>query len=210
MEVKTLPVGQLQTNCYLAIDQDTNKAIVIDPGDDGEFIIQKILDERVELEAIVATHGHFDHVLAVNELKLAFNVPFVMHSRDEFLLERMRETTKHFVGFDPGPAPKVDDYLDEAEIFGFGNIKLRLFHSPGHTPGSVSLYDDKSKKLFVGDVLFADGAVGRTDFSYCSVRDLKNSIRTIFTLPDQALAFPGHDREFYLADEKLYYGHERE
>ncbi|MFC1653358.1 MBL fold metallo-hydrolase [Patescibacteria group bacterium] len=203
--VKRLPVGQLETNCFLAWDEETSKGVVIDPGDDADFIIQAILDERVSIEAIIATHGHFDHVLAVNELKMSFDAPFVMHSKDEFLLNRMRETTQHFAGFDPGPAPKVDEYFDDVKKFGFGNVRLEIIPTPGHTPGSVALHSEEDSVLFVGDVLFAGGGVGRTDFSYCSSSELRKSINKLFQLPDQTITYNGHGREFYLADEKLYH-----
>lgn len=205
MKVISLKVGQLDSNCHLLVDEENDVGVVIDPGDDADFIIQKILDERIKIEAIIATHGHYDHVLAVNEIKMAFEAPFLMHNKDEFLLERMRETTKHFSDFDPGPPPKVDEYLDEVEKFVFGEIELQIIHTPGHTPGSVSLYHKEDSKLFVGDVLFAGGGIGRTDFSYCSTSDLWKSIKKLFSLPDQTKVYSGHGDEFYLADEKLYH-----
>ena len=205
MEVSRLKVGQLDSNCYLLIDEESDVGVIVDPGDDGDFIIQKVLDERVKIEAIIATHGHYDHVLAVNEMKMAFEAPFLMRSEDEFLLERMRETTKHFSDFDPGTPPKVDEYLNEVERFGFGNVKLEVLHTPGHTPGSVSLYSKENSKLFVGDVLFAGGGVGRTDFSYCSSTDLWKSIKKLLSFPNETKVFSGHGDEFYLMDEKKYY-----
>lgn len=205
--VETLIVGQLQTNCYLLVDNITSKALIVDPGDDANFIIQKVLDARAHVEAIVATHGHFDHVLAATELKLAFRAPFMMHSKDLFLLERMRETTQHFAGFDPGPAPLVDHMLDTLTTFSFGDTTLRILHTPGHTPGSVSLYSPDNNSLFVGDVVFAGGARGRTDFSYCSAKKLTTSITTLFSLPDQTMVYAGHDRNFYIADEKTAHKH---
>lgn len=208
LQVETLTVGQLQTNCYLLVDTETDKAVIVDPGDDAEFIIQKVLDQRVEVESILATHGHFDHVLAANELKLAFNAPFLMHSKDLFLLERMRETTKHFAGFDPGPPPAVDESLDDSTHFGFGSVVLEVLHTPGHTPGSVSFFDKDNHTLFVGDVVFAGGAVGRTDFAYCSHAQLSKSINKLFMLPDQTLVHAGHDRDFYLSDEKMAHSKE--
>lgn len=200
--VETLIVGQLQTNCYLLVDDATSKALIVDPGDDADFIIQKVLDTRATVEAIIATHGHFDHILAATELKLAFRVPFMMHSKDLFLLERMRETTQHFAGFDPGPAPLVDTLLDALRTVTFGATTLRILLTPGHTPGSVSLYSPDDNSLFVGDVVFAGGARGRTDFSYCSANKLTNSITTLFSLPDHTMVYAGHDRNFYIADEK--------
>ncbi|OGV93537.1 hypothetical protein A3B57_00115 [Microgenomates group bacterium RIFCSPLOWO2_01_FULL_47_10] len=205
MEVFTLPVGQLTTNCYLLADPATEAAIIVDPGDDAQFIIQKVLDERLKVEAILATHGHFDHVLAVNELKLAFNVPFLMHGKDQFLLDRLRQTTKHFTGFDPGPAPKVDQILDRELRFEVGAIQLDIIKTPGHTPGSVSYYQPQSHQLWVGDVVFAGGAVGSTEHTYSSAADLDTSIKTLFALPDQTMIYAGHGESFYLEEEKRYH-----
>ena len=111
MKIETLVVGQLQTNCYLVWDEKVGEGIIIDPGDDADYIINKLRDFNITPKAILATHGHFDHLLAVNELKLAFKIPFLLHQKDLPLLKHMRESTMHFTGADEGPSPKVDIFL---------------------------------------------------------------------------------------------------
>ncbi len=100
MEVFSLIVGQLQTNCYLLSDLLTKECFIIDPGDEADFIIGKIISLGLRPKMILATHGHFDHVLAATELKLAFNIPFSLHKKDLFILKRMRQTAKYFTGLD--------------------------------------------------------------------------------------------------------------
>ncbi len=203
MQVTTLAVGQMSSNCYLLQD-NSNNCVIVDPGDDGEFIIQKILDMDLKPQAILATHGHFDHILAALELKLAFGIPFYMNKKDEFLLSRMRASTKHFAGFDPGPPPKIDfDLRPDSELkipacAGRENCKLKIISTPGHTPGSVSVL--ANDKLFVGDVIFADGSTGRTSHVYSSVKDLGKSIQKILKLPSDTIVYPGHGESFLLKD----------
>ena len=191
VQIKTLPVGQLKANCYLVWDE-TNEALIIDPGDDADFIIKNILDEELTPRLIVATHGHFDHIMAALELQLAFKIPFFMHEKDLFLLDRMDSSAKYFTGFDPGPSPDVDKFLkDKAEIK-VGNMEFKIIYTPGHTPGCVSIYCKAKGAVFVGDLIFADKSVGRTDFKYSSAVELSKSIRTISKLPKGTTVYPGH------------------
>src|SRR3990172_979126 len=109
--VKRLSVGQLQTNCYLV--KEVGKCVIIDPGDDADYIQRIIADENLIPTKIIATHGHFDHILAVYELKLAYNIPFLMSKYDEFLLKRMSSSAKKFTKITTGLPPKVDNYLKD-------------------------------------------------------------------------------------------------
>jgi hydroxyacylglutathione hydrolase len=193
--VKKLVVGQLETNCYLVFDSKTRKAIIIDPGDDADYIIRILSDLEVKPLKIVATHGHLDHILAVTELKLAYNIPFLIHRADEFLLKRVRPTTKHFLGTEADPTLPVDDYLKEGDKLAIDNCELKIITTPGHTPGSVSLYSKKAGIVFVGDLIFAGGGLGRTDFQYASFDDLKKSIEKILKLPKETIVYSGHGEE---------------
>jgi len=201
MKVCCLAVGQLATNCYLAVDEKTRKAIIIDPGDDGGFIIQKILDLRLEPVSIVATHGHFDHVLAATELKLAFSIPFFLHHKDEPILKRSQKTAGYFTGLSADPPPKIDQFLEEGDCLEFGKEKLFVIETPGHTPGGICLCDRK-QILFSGDTLFADGQVGRTDFGG-SEKELSFSIKDkLLVLPGVTIVYPGHGRQTTIGEEK--------
>ena len=197
--VKKLVVGQLQTNCYLVFDEKNSEAIIIDPGDGADYIIRILNDLDVKPTKIVATHGHFDHILAVNELKLAYKIPFLMSKKDEVLLKWMRKSCKFFTGFDPGPPPKVDKYLNK--LLEVGDLKFEIIETPGHSPGSISLYSNKLGVVFVGDVIFAGGGVGRTDFKYANRKDLEKSIKKLFKLPKNTIVYSGHGAETTIGEE---------
>ncbi len=198
MEIVRLAVGQLQTDCYLAFCPKTREAVIIDPGDDGDFIGRRIGDLAIRPKLILVTHGHFDHVLAATELKLAFGIPFAIHPKDLFLLKRLRQTAEHFLGYDACPeeikGPEVDRFLKEGDVVGFGRERLRVIETPGHTPGSVCFYSSGDEVLFSGDILFYRG-IGRTDFSYASPEDLSESLRKLFVLPGETIVYPGHGQE---------------
>lgn len=201
MKILTLPVGQMQSNCYLVIDEKSQEAIIIDPGDDGDFIIRRIQDEGVKPSLIVTTHGHFDHVMAATELKLAFKIPFYIHENDQSILNRHQATARYFLGVNVDPPPQVDHYLKEGDIVHVGKEKLTVMETPGHTPGSICFYS--APNLFCGDLLFADGGVGRTDLSGGNQQLLYKSIKEkIFTLPDKTIIYPGHGEPTTVGQER--------
>lgn len=177
--------------------------MVIDPGDDADLIIQTIQKENLTLDKITATHGHFDHVMAAFELQAAFGVPFFIHNKDMFLLKRLSKTAEYFLG-EPIPAlpPKEVSDLSKYKMLTVGKLHFEIIFTPGHTPGSVSLYNKEKKALFVGDVIFASGGRGRTDFSYCSDNDLQKSIDALFKLPEEVTIYCGHGQETTIKDEK--------
>lgn len=193
LRVHKLVVGQLKANCYLVIDD--KEALIIDSGDDADYIMRVIADEDVNPIQIVATHGHYDHILAATELKLGYNIPFLMHRADEFLLERMASSAEHFSKIKPGPPPEVDKYLKEGELLRINHQSLTIIHTPGHTPGSISLYSIKDKIVFVGDLVFAEGGVGRVDLAYSNPHHLENSIGKILKLPKDTVVYSGHGDE---------------
>lgn len=198
LSIKQLVVGQLRANCYLIWDEETGDGMVIDPGDDADYIARVIADENVSPRVLVATHGHFDHIGAVNELKLSYSIPFLIQEEDEFLVRRMRESARHFTRVDPGPAPTIDGYLDDTLLF--TKTLFQIIKTPGHTPGSVALYSQKNGVAFVGDVIFTGGAVGRTDFSYSSAEDLEKSIKMLLHLPPETTLYSGHGEVTTIAD----------
>jgi len=201
MKIECLVVGQLKTNCYLVWSHSAppaggaprdKDAIIIDPGDDADYIIHKIQDLELKPQFIIATHGHVDHVLAFTELKLAFQIPFLMHQADLFLFKRSRETTHYFTGAEAGPPLPPDKFIKEGNTIKFGQEKLKVIETSGHTPGSISLYAPGI--LFSGDTLFANG-LGRTDFGYASSTQLKKSLQKLFRLSLSTLVYPGHGPE---------------
>jgi len=197
MKVEKIVVGQLQTNCYLVWDEESLEGVVIDPGDDADYILRRAGDFNLSLQFILATHGHFDHVLGVAELKLALNIPFLIHQKDLFLLKRAGKTAKFFTGVESGPVLPPDGFIKEGDEIKFGKESLKIIETPGHTPGSVSFYS--LGFLFSGDLIFAEG-VGRTDFAYSSKEELQNSIKKILNLPKETIIYPGHGESLPIED----------
>ena len=189
MEITCLTVGDLSTNCYLLTDEDTNESLIIDPGDEGDFISTTILEKRVKPKAIVFTHGHYDHCLAALELKLNFNIPIYIHPEDLFLYKKSHLSAKHFSHISIPKPPPADHFLTDNDILTFGHSQVKVLHTPGHTPGSICLFSPGT--LFAGDTLFAEG-IGRTDLSYSSLSDLKKSLQKISKLPTNTTIYPGH------------------
>lgn len=206
MIIEILPVGQMQTNCYLVVGKKSRKTLIIDPGDDAEYIQNKIRDLEVEPVQILATHGHFDHIMAAFEIQQAYQIPFLISSRDEFLVKRMRETAKFFLKIEiPEIPPVVDRYLKEGDQIQLGDSIFFAHETPGHTPGSICLYSQESKVMFTGDTIFAGGGVGRTDFAYSNRRDLEKSVLRILKYDEITTLYPGHGETTTVADEKKYY-----
>ena len=190
----------MQANCYL-LERD-GKALLIDPADSADFILEQIQRQNLELIGIIATHGHFDHVMAVGEIQLSY--PYLslhINNKDEFLLKRLPETAKHFLGFDPTIVPiRLTADLPEG-TFSIEDFECEVLHTPGHTPGSCCLYFKNAGILFSGDTLFQSG-IGRYDFSYSDKEELKHSIQEILKLPEETRIFPGHGEETLVDYEK--------
>ncbi len=202
MVVEKLVVGSLQTNCYLCWDEETTNLVIIDPGDDGDFIIQKILSLDLKPQLIIATHGHFDHVLAVTELRLAFKIPFLLHKKDLFLYQRASKTNTFFTKTKSDPVLPVDRFIKEGDKLSVGRLALDVRETPGHTPGSISLL---SKGIvFSGDTIFSQG-IGRTDYSYSSKTDLDLSIKKLLRLSPETIIYPGHGKETTIEEEKVFF-----
>ncbi len=201
MKIDTFSLGSLKTNCYLVYDEKTKEAIIIDAADDGDFIIQKILDLKLRPRLIVATHGHFDHLLGATEVQLAFKIPFLIHKADLPLLRRSRQSVKKFLGFVADPPPKDKKLIEEGDQLNFGEEKLTVIETPGHTPGGICLY--APGVLFSGDTLFANGIIGRTDFSYASKGKIMRSIKKkLLKLPEKTVVYPGHGDTTSIKNEK--------
>lgn len=202
--IKQLPVGQLATNCYIIADSDTREALIVDPGDDAEFIGNSLRDLDAQPRAVVSTHGHFDHILAAFEIQQAYKIPFLIHRRDEFLVKRMRESASYFLQLEVvDPPPRIDGYLDKDTRLSVGSYMLSIIETPGHTPGSICIYSKEIKSMMTGDTIFAAGSIGRTDFHYSSASTLQNSVRRILDFPPDTVLYPGHGQVTTIAQERL-------
>jgi len=206
MKIVKYSLGQLQANCYFLINgQD---CLIIDPGDEANFILEQLQRQKLHLVGVMATHGHFDHIGAVGEIQLSFNVLLYIFKEDQFLINRLEETAEYFLGYNPSfLKPKKIEYLDKKQST-INNFQLTIIHSPGHTPGSCCIYLEKEKVIFTGDTLFKDG-IGRYDFSYSNKKDLKQSLEKIFKLPEETIVYPGHRDVTTIIKEKNYLSHDR-
>ncbi len=198
-----LVVGSMQANCYLLTDPESMKTIIIDPGDDAEYIINAITKLRAVPQLIIATHGHFDHIMAARALQLAYKIPFSIHAADVFLVNDMEKSAKHFLKLPHvDPAPVVDRTLKDRESIAVATIKLRVVACPGHTPGSIAVVAEADTWMCVGDTLFSNGAVGRTDFSYSDSRALHKSLHRLLRFPDATALYSGHGEETTIGKER--------
>jgi len=207
IEITTLIVGQMATNCYLLSDPVTHEAAIVDPGDDAEYISDTVFRLHMKPIMIIATHGHFDHIMAAYALTMNYRIPFCIHGDDLFLVDRMEPTARHYLGYkEIDPKPAVDNQISEGQIFMIGNAPVIVCHTPGHTPGSVCLEIPQNNTLLSGDTIFASGAVGRTDYAYGSPAALKRSIGRILSYPKKTRILPGHGQETSVAAEKAFHG----
>lgn len=221
MLIHRLIVSPFQANCYIVADEQSHEAMVIDPGDDAEVILDTLAQANLRVRLIIATHGHIDHVMAVGEVKQATGAPFLIHFDDKPLLDRLPDISQMFMGVRVPAPPPPDAWLTVGETIGIGDIRFKILFTPGHSWGSVSLYWEPpsgeppaitfngvqvrgwrpSGIVFSGDALFA-GSIGRTDLGG-DFQTLARSIHEqLFTLPGDTLVLSGHG-------EPTTIGHER-
>lgn len=198
MRIVKYSLGELQANCYFLIEDQS--CLIIDPADDASFILEELQRQQLDLVGMLATHGHFDHIGAVGEIQLSLNVPLYVFKEDRFLIDRLNETAKYFLGYNPYfIKPTIIKYLNKNQLT-IINYQLTIIFSPGHTPGSCCFYFKEENALFTGDTLFKEG-IGRTDLSYSNKDDLKKSLKKIFELPRETLIYSGHGEDTILEDE---------
>lgn len=194
----------MQANCYIL--EENGSCLIIDPSDEAGFILEKVQEKGLEIKGLIATHGHFDHVMAVGEIQLTManlgvELPLYIHSKDHFLLKRVVETAQHFLNYEPAVIPiQTAADLEEGKFL-ISNFQFQIIHTPGHTPGSCCFYFKNENTLFTGDTLFKMG-IGRYDFSYSDKDELKKSLEHIFKLPDDTVFYSGHGEESTLGEEK--------
>ena len=205
LKIKTLVVGQMKTNCYIIYNNSEDSAIVIDPGDDADYIIGQLNAVGSNPKEIIATHGHFDHNMAAYELQSAYNIPFLISDKDEFLLKKIPMSAKYFVNIKSVKVPKIDKFLKQEKKIEIYDNYFEILEIPGHTPGSVGLYNPIEKILFSGDTIFKDGSIGRYDYSYSNKNNLLKSINRILSLPADTVIYPGHGRETCVSNELIYH-----
>jgi len=199
--VDMFSVGMLETNCVVVVCPDTKEAVVVDPGDEAKVIMEHVERLGAKVRYIVDTHGHPDHVLANADVKEATGAQLAIHPLDAPMLSSMPAELTYWLP-KPVRASSPDVLLNEGDVISFGNVTLQVLHTPGHTPGHISLVTEGI--AIVGDVLFCQG-IGRTDFPGGSFQQLIESIRTkLFPLGDDTVVYPGHGPTTTIGDEKEY------
>jgi len=224
---EVLPVGLLQCNCSILGDRETRDAIVVDPGDEVERILQMLSSRELRVRAILSTHAHIDHVGGLAKLHEVTGAPILMHA-DDFPLYRAMDEQAEWLGVPAPPLATVDAALTEGETIRWGGYEARVLHTPGHSPGSVSLYiptepvpasvgaaagtatparqerrgPGYSGWLLAGDTLFA-GSIGRTDLWGGDMRTILNSLHgKLMQLPDATRVYPGHGQITSIGEER--------
>jgi hydroxyacylglutathione hydrolase len=212
MRIERLVLGALETNCYLVDDGEGGPLVVIDPAGDADRLIARVSGKDVA--AIVLTHAHFDHLGAAAALVEATGAPLAVHDADAAAAVSAEGNGGAAFGFDYA-APPVSELLRDGDIVRAGGLGLRVLHTPGHTPGGISLYVPAAEAgapdalgvpepghAFCGDTLFS-GSVGRTDFAGGDARALTRSLREVLAaLPDDTLVHPGHGPDTSIGREK--------
>ena len=185
-----LPVGPLQCNCSIFGDEDKGQALVIDPGDDIPQVQAILETQQREVSKIVFTHAHFDHIGRAGQLKDATGAPTFMHELEVPVWQSVPQQMARYG--EPAQPPAIDEFFDEGDKIEFAGAEFQILFTPGHSPGSVSLYIPSENKIVGGDVLF-QGSVGRTDLPGADHQTLLNSIKTQFLPLDDSIAvIPGH------------------
>ncbi len=195
----TLIVSELQINCYLLGCRATREAAIIDPGGDSELIKDKVAERQAIVKMILLTHGHFDHIGALNKIREEYGCPVLIHSADANALTNPMINLSALTG-NSIVSSEAEQLLEDGDRILLGKLTLEVLHTPGHTRGGVCFKYDGL--LFCGDTLFNSG-IGRTDLPGGSMAQLEQSIRDkLFTLPDDTLVLPGHGEPTNIGLEK--------
>lgn len=198
MLIKSIAVGPLQANCFIIADEKTKKAMVIDPGDEPDRIMDIIKTNELSVDYIICTHGHFDHVGAVSDIKKETNADVLIH-QDELQIYKAALDMAAFWGYDIDPLPDPDRFVNDEDEIKIGGLVFKVMHTPGHSPGCICIYGEGS--VITGDTLFA-GSVGRTDFYGGDGLKLKQSFKKLMKLPENTKVLPGHGEITTIGREK--------
>jgi hydroxyacylglutathione hydrolase len=197
-----LPVGMLMCNCSIVGDETTGEAIVIDPGDEVERVQEILSRHKLRAKYIIATHAHIDHVGGIEKLKIATGAAVLMHQADLPLYQNVGMQAE-WLGVAPPGIVEVDQFLKEGDKLRWGALELDVLHTPGHSPGSLSLHLPGARnRIFSGDTLF-QGSIGRTDLWGGSFQQIVRSIASkLLKFPDETPVFPGHGESTTIGEER--------
>ena len=202
MRIKKFVIGMVGTNCYVVYNENTKECFVVDPAAPSAPLVEFIRTEGLQLQGILLTHGHFDHIMAVKEVKEKYQIPVYACMQEEVMLAEPTINMTAVYGSACSIKPEV--LLDDGQIFEAAGFSIQMFHTPGHTKGSCCYYIKDEGVLFSGDTLFC-GSVGRTDFPGGSSAEIVRSLhKLVDTLPEDTEVFPGHDASTTIGYEKRY------
>lgn len=202
MKVERFAIGMFGTNCYLVIHEETHQAVVIDPADCPSYLIEHMKSEGLKPEAILLTHGHFDHTMGIDGFLKEYAIPVYVHEDEEELMNQpqLNLSAAYSSGYTFGKA----EYIKEGQTLHLAGYDFEVIHTPGHTKGGCCYYVRSEGVLFSGDTLF-QSSVGRTDFPGGSSSELVRSIREkLMLLPDDTHVYPGHMGETTIGYERTY------
>jgi len=205
MKIDRLILGAYETNCYvLRSSEAAEKCLIVDPGLEAGGLIDFLTEQELNPVAVVLTHGHIDHIAGVALLREQFaDIKLYIHTLDAEMLAQPQTNLSAMTGFAFSTAP-ADIPLQEQDVIEQAGVKLLVLHTPGHTPGGISLYSQEHGVAFVGDTLFAD-SIGRTDFPGGSMAQLLSSVKEkLFSLPGETKIYPGHGPATTIAREKAH------
>jgi glyoxylase-like metal-dependent hydrolase (beta-lactamase superfamily II) len=204
MIIDTFPVGLLQCNCTILGDEETREAIVIDPGDDSDEILERLKEHGLILKRIVCTHTHIDHVGAIHGLQQHAPTSASFHEADLFLYQKLDEQAR-FTGIPTPPAGVIDRFLKDGDSVGCSGVEIGVLHTPGHTPGSVTFHLPAGRNvLFTGDTLFMR-SIGRTDLWGGSFPAIIASIQNrLMTFDDDTVVISGHGPSTTIGQERRH------
>ena len=202
MRICRLTVGPISTNCYIIVEESKKRPLIVDPGGDADRIMNKIKELQVSVEAILLTHGHFDHMLAADTLREKYQVKVYLGQDDSELIKNPMENVSGMFG--KPMSTHADVLLRDGQVLELAGFEIKVLATPGHTKGGVCYYIEKESVAFSGDTIF-QASVGRSDFPTGSGASLSKSIREkIFTLPEDTQLFPGHGDSTVVSYEKKY------
>lgn len=202
MRVERFVTGIISTNCYLVINEETKQTVIIDLAACPKKLLGFIEEEGLEVEAILLTHGHFDHIMGIDGFLEHFEVPVYVHEEDEQVMNDpvLNQSSIYTSGYTFSGA----QYLRDRQTLKLAGYVFEVIHTPGHTWGGCCYYVASENVLFSGDTLFQE-SVGRTDFETSSMSDLMHSVREkLFQLPEETHVYPGHMGETTIGHEKIH------